>query len=371
MKKLLAMLLALAMVFALFAACTSSTTEPAAEPTAEVTEPASEVTEEPSAVEFTDSVGRTVTLPSEITKISPSGALAQMFLIAIAPDLMVSVASQYSEAAQKYVPASLLSLPEVGQFYGSDDLNFETIASIAPDVVIDVGEPKGTIVEDMDSITEKLAIPAVHITATLDSTPEAFRTLGKLLNREEKGEELAAFCEKILAQADDVMTAVGEDKKSALFLLGDAGTNVMAQGSFHSEVFDYVTNNAAVVDSPSGKGSGNETDLEAIMIWNPDYIFFYPNSIYATVAEDPTWTQLTAIANGNYYEIPSVPYNWAGSPPSINRYLTLIWLPSVLYPGIAVYDAKAEIQEYYRLFYGYDLSEAELAEIAENTGLFL
>ncbi|MDR2360787.1 MAG: ABC transporter substrate-binding protein [Oscillospiraceae bacterium] len=366
MKKLLALLLALTLVFALFAGCTSTAPESTDEP-ADVSTP--EIPAEVTEVEFTDSVGRTVTLPSEITRVAPSGSLAQMFLIAIAPDLMVSVASGYSEDAQKYVPESLLSLPEVGQFYGSDDLNFETIASIAPDVVIDVGEPKDTIVEDMDSITEKLAIPAVHVTAALDSTPEAFRTLGKLLGREDKGEELAAFCEKILAQADEVMTAVGTNKKSALFLLGDAGTNVMAQGSFHSEVFDYVTDNAAVVDSPSGKGSGNETDLEAILVWNPDVIFFYPNSVYASVADDPTWKQLSAIANGSYYEIPSLPYNWAGSPPSINRYLTLIWLPSVLYPDAAGYDAAAEIAQYYKLFYGYDLSDDEFAAIAANTGL--
>ena len=47
-----------------------------------------------------------------------------------------------------------------------------------------------------------------------------------------------------------------------------------------------------------------------------------------------------------------------GSPPSVQRYLGMIWLPVVLYPEYCDYDVKAEILEYYRLFYGCELSDA-------------
>jgi len=340
------------------------TAAPEATPSAEATpEPAAA---EPETVSFTDSAGRTVEIPSNITRISPSGALAQMFLIAIAPDLLITKAASYSDDAKKYIPAEVLDLPEVGQFYGSEDINFESIAAIGPEIVIDLGEPKNTIVEDMDSITEKLAIPAIHITAALDSSASAFRTLGQILHREEKGEELAQFCEKILAQTDDILSAVGENKVSVLYCLGDAGTNVIAASSFHAEVLDKITNNAAVVDDPSSKGTGNETDLEQIALWNPDAILFAPNSVYMTVAGDPVWSTLDAIKNARYYEVPFGPYNWMGSPPSINRYLSMIWLPTILYPDFASYDMQSEITEYYKLFYNYDLSESDYAELTAN-----
>ncbi|MDR0818609.1 MAG: ABC transporter substrate-binding protein [Oscillospiraceae bacterium] len=379
MKKTLALLLVLAMIFTLFAACNSSTATPTDSPTqtaaptataaAVPTNTPDAATPEPQATtqSFTDSVGRTVELPASITKISPSGALAQMFLLAIAPDLLCTVASKYSDNNLKYVPSYLNDLPEVGQFYGSDDLNFESIAAINPEVVIDLGEPKKTIVEDMDSITEKLAIPAVHITADLRGTADAFRTLGKLLGREAKGEELAAFCEKALASSDDYITRAGDGKPTILYLLGDAGLNVLAKTSFHAEILDFVADNIAVVDEPSSRGSGNETDLEQISIWNPEVILFGPGSVYSTVAADPTWSQLDAIKNGRYYEVPEGPYNWMGSPPSINRYLGMIWLTQILYGDSAsVALLKSEVVEYYNLFYGHTLTDAEYSALTAN-----
>ncbi|MDR3209394.1 MAG: MarR family transcriptional regulator, partial [Oscillospiraceae bacterium] len=193
-KKLLAFTLALILCVSLLAACntTDAETTPTPDGTADITPEATPDTL-PPFITFEDSAGRTVELPTNITKVSPSGALAQMYILAIAPELLGTISSEYSAAVEKYIPDYVLSLPVVGQFYGSEDLNFESIAALGPEIVIDVGEPKATIVEDMDSITANLAIPAVHITATLDSTPAAFRTLGKILGREEKGEEGGAW----------------------------------------------------------------------------------------------------------------------------------------------------------------------------------
>ena len=385
MKKTITLLLALVMCVSFIAACSNSkapatdtptpppnvdfTPTPTIEATPEATPETTPEITEPEFISFTDSVGRTVEVPSHITRIAPSGPLAQMFLLAIAPDLMVTVASQYSDAQAEYIPANVMALPIVGAFYGSADINFETIASVNPQIVIDVGEPKGTILEDMDEIMTTIAIPSVHITATLRSSADAFRQLGKLLGREEKGEQLALYCEKILAQTDDVMTKVGDDKVNALYCLGDTGQNVIAQTSFHAEVIDYVMNNLAIVDSPAGRGTGNETDLEQITVWNPDFIIFGYNSVYSTVATDGAWAAITPIKEGKYIEVPTGPYDWIGNPPSINRYLSMMWLTKVLYPDFADFDLYAQVKEYYNLFYGYELSEAKYAELTANAFL--
>ena len=368
-KKLISLLLALVLCASLFAGCNKPTTPDvtATPPVVDADAPTPDVPEAPTTVMFTDSVGRTVEVPANITRVSPSGALAQMFILAIAPDLLITTASEYSDADLVYLPANIPGLPVVGQFYGQDNLNFESIAAIGPEIVIDVGEPKKTVVEDMDSIMTNLAIPSVHITAALDSAPEAFRQLGKLLNREAAGEALAVYCESVLAQTADIMGKVGEDKVSALYCLGDAGVNVLAATSFHSEILDYVTNNLAVVDEPSSKGSGNETDLEQITVWNPSVILFAPRSVYGTVATDAIWKELDAVKNGTYYEVPQGPYNWMGTPPSINRYLGMIWLSKVLYPEYATYDLYEAIAEYYALFYHHTLTQAEFDALTKNS----
>jgi iron complex transport system substrate-binding protein len=318
-------------------------------------------------VAFTDSTGRTLELPATITRVVPSGALAQMFLLAVAPDMICAVSSAYTPSQEPFVPEYLLNLPVVGQFYGSQDLNPEEIARIAPDVIIDVGEPKDTIAADMNAITEAVAIPAAHITATFRTTAQAFRDLGVLLGREEQAERLAQFCEKALALSEGVMARAGSSKKDLLYCMGPGGLNVLAAGTFHTEILDWMANNKAVVDNPSSRGSGNEANLEQILLWDPELIIFGPGSIYGSVAADSAWGQLRAIQTNNYYEVPQGPYNWMGDPPSINRYLGMLWLGKLLYPEYATYDLYEETAEYYRLFYGKELSREQYQALTANS----
>jgi len=319
--------------------------------------------------EFTDSAGRTVILPENITRIAPSGQLAQIFLLAIAPDLLVTKSYDYTGDNAKYVPDYIADLPNVGQFYGKGDFNAEEVARLNPQVVIDCGDPKDTIADDMDGITEKTAIPAIHITGKLDTSAEAFRTLGKLLGREEKGEQLARYIEKILALGDEILAKIPE-KARAIYVNDSEGTiYAIMRGSIHADVFDYIADNAAVADSGveiASSGAGNEVNFETIAEWNPDVIFFASGGGYENASASKTWGSLDAVKNGDYYEVPYGPYNWFGLPPSIQRYLFLIWAAKILYPEQADYDLQELVTEYYKLFYDYDLTDEGYAELVGN-----
>jgi iron complex transport system substrate-binding protein len=315
---------------------------------------------------FTDSVGRTVQIPVNIKRVVPSGSLTQMFLVAIAPDVLCTNAGRYSNESAAFMPKQVLNLPVVGQVFGTRDFNYEEAAKLAPDIVIDLGDPMPKIGSDMDSITEKLMVPAIHITAKLESTPQAFRTLGKVLHREEKGEDLAVFCDKTIASINRIMEKVGENRVSVLYCIGNNGLGVLASGTIHSEVLDKMTDNKAVVDNPASRGSGNEANMEQINLWNPQVILFAPDSIYENAATLPEWKEMSAVKNKRYYKVPDLPYNWMGSPPSINRYLGMLWLGAILYPQYADYDLYTEVAEYYKLFYGYDLSKEKFNEVMGN-----
>lgn len=370
MRKLIAVFLALLLTLSIFACSGQSTTSPSPEPAsaspAEVSASPS-ASDVPGSVKFTDSVGREVEVPTNITRVAASGSLAQIVLFALAPDMLVGVASAWSESAKPYIDEKYISLPEIGQFYGQDDLNLEEIARIAPQIIIDVGEPKVTIVEDMNGIQEQVGIPTVHITATMDTMADAYRTLGKLLGLEEKAEELARYCETVNKRTHDIAGQMGADKVSLVYCLGDNGLNVIAEGSFHAEIINLLSNNVAVLEDATSKGSGNPIDMEQLLNWNPDVILFAPGSVYASVGSDTTWQKLDAIKNGTYYEVPEGPYNWMGSPPSVNRYLGMIWLSKLLYPDTATFDLYEEISEYYKLFYHCKLTGAQFGELTANS----
>ena len=370
MKKFISILLAMLMLMSLFTACgqPKEAEKEAAEPQEIKEEPAEETAEE-TVREFTDSVGRTLSVPANITKIAVSGPLTQIYVLPLAGDMLVGVSRRFSEDAQKYLPEEIYQKTEIGQLYGGKgELDLEALLSVAPDVVIDVGEAKKTIKEDLDSLTEQTGIPFLHIDATVMTAPEAYRTLGQLLGREEKGNELADYCQGILDNVEEMMQKVDADgnRKSLLYLLGDSGCNVLAEGSFHAETVNTMGRNLAVLEDVVSKGSGNEVDLEQILRWNPDVILFSSDSIYDEVKDMEAWQALDAISSGNYYEAPSAPYGWLSSPPSVQRYLGLLWLGELLYPEYVNYDLESAVKEYYELFYGCELTDEMYSELVVN-----
>lgn len=307
---------------------------------------------------FTDSTGREVTVDQEISKIAVTGPLGQIVVFAIAPDMLVGIPGAWNPAAKAFLDEQYYSLPVLGQLYGGKgDLNLEELLKAAPQVVIDIGEPKGSIAEDMDALTEQTGIPFVHISAYLESMDETYTMLGELLGLEEEAGVLAETCRRIYSRAVEMMQGV--EKVNMLYVTGENGLNVLANSGYHSSVIDMMANNVAVVENVSSKGTGNEVDMEQILNWNPDVIVFSENSIYDTVGEDPVWQNVSAIANNRYYEVPFGPYNWIGQPPAVQRLLGMMWLGKLLYPEAATYDLYDEVAQYYQLFYHCDLTREQ------------
>lgn len=354
-KRLLALVLALVMSLSLFA-CGQKQQEDKTDDGAQT---------ETTRV-FTDSCGREVTVPADIQKIAVSGPLAQMVVFAIAPDKMVGVANAWDESAKAYFDAKYLELPLLGQLYGGKgELNLETLLAAAPDVVIDVGEPKDSMAEDLDALQEQTGIPFVHIDAYLASMDDTYAMLGDLLAMPNEAQGLADYCryayDKVKAIADSV------EKVNLLYVTGEEGLNVIARGSYHAEVIDMLCNNLAVVDEPSSKGTGNEVDMEQILNWNPAAVIFAPGSIYSTVADNENWQTIPAIKDGRYYEVPMGPYNWMGFPPSVQRILGMQWMAKVLYPDAADYDMYETTQTYFQLFYHCDLTAEQYAALTAHS----
>ena len=319
--------------------------------------------------EFTDSTGRTVTLPANITKIAISGPLSQIYILPLAGDMLVGVSTAYAEDAQSYLPAYIYEKAEIGQLYGGKgEMDLEALLAAAPDVVIDIGEPKKTTADDLTALTEQTGIPFIHIDATVATAPEAYRILGKLLGREEKAEELAVWCENTYAMITDMMMQVDAAgaRKTLLYCLGDKGVNVIAKGSFHAETINFMSDNLAVVEEVVSSGAGNEVDLEQILLWNPDVIIFAPDSCYENIASSTQWQGIVAVSRGDFYKSPTGPYGWLSSPPAVQRYLGMLWLGQLLYPEYTQYDLQTEVTEYYKLFYGCELTEDMYRNLVMN-----
>lgn len=315
---------------------------------------------------FTDSLGREVSLPPTLERIAVTGPLAQMTVFALAPEKLVGLSSAWDVQAEPFVAEAYRQLPVLGQLYGGKGtVNLETLLAASPQVVIDVGEPKADAGEDLDALSRQTGIPFVHITMGTDTMGDAYEILGELLGMAAEAQALADYCNGVYRRTVERAAAV--EKVDLLYIAGLEGLNVIARDSYHSEVIDLLSNNLAVLENPSSRGTGNEVDMEQILNWDPEVILFSQASIFDTVGEDPLWQGVTAIAGNRYYEVPVGPYNWMGFPPSVQRLLGMLWMSELLYPQGGDYDLYTDVARYFELFYHCELTREQYDALVANS----
>ena len=326
-----------------------------------------------NSITFTDSCGRTVKLPGEITRIAPSGAVATMILATVAPEYLVCISSTPSSVQIPFLSSELLMLPTTGQFYGTrSTMNLESLLDADPQVIIDLGDTKDGIASDMNLIQKQTGIPTIFIEADLNNLADAYRTLGELIySKSERGDTLAAFIDETLEMARNNKAKLKTgDIVSVMYTSGTSGLGTHPQDSLQAQVLELVgVKNAVVIENVSNSGGGNPISMEQLYIFEPEVILFSQDSIYCTVGTTATWLELNAIRNDRYFEVPMLPYNWLASPPSVNMTIGVWWLGNLIYPDLYNYDMAEKTQEIYKLFWNYDLSDDEVRQMLQNSTL--
>lgn len=377
MKKQILSFSIIIMILTSLAGCSQQNAEEKQAPaeTAEITdttEAADEMPEDETlghdsdTIMFTDSTGRVIELPENIERIAPSGPLAQIVLYTLCPDKLVGFASDLSEIQFEYIDEKYINLPVFGNFY-AETLNLETVMAADPQVIIDIGEAKPTVQEDMEGIQDKTGIPSVFVEMELDSMVSAYETLGELLGEEEQANNLAGYIGNTLKETKEKSAGIAENDKVTVYYGQDDGLTAVIKGTVHADVIDIIgADNVADVEE-TVRGGASEISMEQLMLWDPDVILFAPLSIYETVSSKPEWQELRAVTEGRYYEVPEGPYNWMGRPPSVNRILGVKWLSDLLYPEVFQYDMVKETQDFYELFYHCEISAEKAEELLSRS----
>lgn len=348
MRKTLSLLLAALILAALAAGCAKETTEQnGANAEAEQT------------YVFTDSAGREVTLPKNIERIAPSGAAAQLVLYTLCPDKLVGFSVNIYDEQFDYIDRKYASLPVFGNFY-SETLNLESVIVANPQVIIDVGEVKPGIADDMDGLQERTGIPTVFIHMDMLTISEAYKKLGEVTGEKGQAQQIIDYIGKTLSETEEKLKSIPEQERTKVYYGDGDGLNAMVKGTVHTDVIDIAGGRNIAEIEESMRGGAAIISLEQLMLWNPEVILFSPDSIYDEVAALPEWQGVDAVKTGRYYEIPSMPYNWMGRPASVNRILGIKWLSNLLYPDIFGYNIAQEAREFCRLFYHCDLTETQV-----------
>ncbi|MGC5328070.1 ABC transporter substrate-binding protein [Brevibacillus sp. SYSU BS000544] len=360
---MLLLLLALSLVYT--SACSQQTTAPnETQKTATPTE--TKQSQEQKRV-ITDMANRQVEVPAKVNKVYSSAPTGTILIYSLAPEKMVGWNYQLRNGERKFVLEQYHNLPNLGGWYSSNTGNKEEILKAAPDVIISFGTTRKKDAEQADEIQKQLGIPVVVIDSELTKLDQAFAFAGELLGVQEKAAELGAYCKQSVEDVVAKSKQLDDSKRVRVYYAeGAKGLETDPKGSPHTQVLELVGGiNVADVEMKQGKGL-SQVSIEQVIKWNPDVIISWDDErggYYSGIAKDPTWQGIQAVKDKKIYEIPTSPFNWFDRPPSVNRVLGIKWLGNLLYPELYPYDMKAEVKEFYKKFYHYDLTDKEVNEL--------
>ena len=323
---------------------------------------------------ITDMAGREVVIPGEIDSVFSTSPMGTNFMYVFDDTLVTGVNVDLSEGEKMFMTEGFKELPVLGGWFGKgNEGNVEEIIKASPDIVLSTGTDDFSI-KQAEELEEKLNVPVVLLDLDFNGIADSFRLVGEMLHNEERGNELADYCDETVKDAEDMAASIPEDEKVTVYYAEEqAGLNTDPSGSPHARLIDLCGGiNVADVEMNPGYGR-TEVSMEQIIDWNPEYIIscvdngFSDSGSYEAIKSESQWSVIKAVQDGHVYQTPNLPFNWFDRPPSVNTIIGVKWTQHILYPEYANIDMEKETKEFYSLFYHYDLSDEEYETLMEKS----
>ncbi|ARN83733.1 ABC transporter substrate-binding protein [Methylocystis bryophila] len=315
--------------------------------------------------EVVDMAGRHVRIPAQIGRVYGSSPPATLAVYAIAPELLIGLNTPFKTDEKALLRKEVVDLPALGSQAGMGrPLNPEEVLSRKPDLVIawlDGLEDRAKTEESF----AKLGLPVVFLKLdTLADYVPAYRFLGEVLGRKQRGAELADYLDDALTRVAKAVGDIPADKKLRVYYAeGPDGLATDCDKSFHAEPIRLAGADDVYHCEPKSHMGMETIGLEQIIALQPQLILALDPNFARSVASLESWRNVPAAKTGRVVAIPRAPFNWLDRPPSFMRGLGVQWLANLFYPSRYPLDLKAETKKFYRLFLGVDLSDADYARI--------
>jgi len=306
-----------------------------------------------AALDFTDTLGRTVTLPDTIEHVLPAGPAAEVAIYMVAPGKLVGWAKPLSPKQLSFIAEPYRDRPVTGRLTGQEaSIGAEEVKKLHPDLIIDIGDLDPGHRALADKIQSETGIPYIVLDGSLANLPELHIQLSKLLDGGLRGDTLTLLTASTLERVD-------EQRRSALrppriYYARDRANN-MGMSELDPQILEAL--GAISIAGRQAITPGQIADR------NPDIILTANADIAQQIRKDPAYRDIAAVAQDKIYVVPSFPFGWLGSPPGPNRLIGLEWLSALLYPGQPKQDLGAAIRAFYRNYYQVALTDAQLQQL--------
>lgn len=337
-----------------FTACTTDKSEKTDEPV-ESTTPETEV--ETTEVKITDVVGREVILDKPASKVvgTHNPSLNAVVVLGGGEKYLAGFGNKdMSRGLYSSVMEDFDGLVQIGK---GSNINFETVAATGADLAILPERFKDQVDQfEKIGVTTIVALPNNE---SFDSVKTTIETVGKVLGENERASKINGFFDKKITDTQSI-TAEATDKPTVLFLGGSSPLSVAPSAMIQTQLIEAAGGTNAV-SGVEAQGKFVDVNVEQIIAWNPDVIWFpaYVDYTVESLLEDPAWSSINAIKNKKVYKFPSELEPW--DQPTAAVSLGVCWATHNLYPDLySLDDLMGDADEFYKLVYDKTFTSEEL-----------
>ncbi len=326
-----------------------------------------------STITVVDDRGIEVTFPKNPQRIVISSILPLTSVYCLyrgGPEGLVGIpAAAMSAAEHSYLATmypQILELPY--SFSTGGEVNVEEVLKLEPDVVF----YRANEVAEGD-LYARAGLPAVAFSTTKHGTntiatfagwiqrlDEIFGGGDKTQGVVERGQQMLELIRQRTASLAD------QDRPRTIVLGGYSDGQLSVPGG--NQFADFYVVEAGGTHAAAEISGAKTVNMEQIYAWDPEVILinnfcpFLPQDLYDNAIPGYDWSALSAVQNRRVYKFPLGTYRWY--PPAGDAPLSLIWVAKQLHPDLfADIDMDQLIKDYYQDFYGYSLTDQDLAAI--------
>lgn len=316
-----------------------------------------------------DSAGRRVEVPGKIDRVFAAGGPASVFVYTLAPEKLLGWTSPLEPEERAYVPARYAGLPTLGRLTGrGNTANIEAVLASRPDVILDYGTINPTYISLAERVQKQTGVPYLLFDGAFDQIATIYKSAGAALGVGEKAGQLSHYAGRLLSDVDKRLARVPSEKRPLVYYArGPRGFQTGLKGSINVEIIERIGARNVAAER-MGQGSLVSVSPEQLLMWNPEIVITAEAAFAASAATDDVWKSIKAVRSRRLYVVPTLPFPWVDSPPSVNRLIGLKWLGGVLYPEVFPEDLHTETRNFYTLFYHRAPEDSQLKELLSGTG---
>lgn len=381
MKKFLSAVLTACMLTVLVTGCGSSTgTGTTSHGDGSQAQNSQAAVDEKGTHKVTDQAGNTVEVPNKITRVVidqiPILSTYMSYFKGSAP-YIVGYCGSFKDTITKTVLKDIA--PELMKssdtVYAQSDLNIEEIMKLNPDVILYNANNASHA-----QILKESGIPSIGfatVGASTDADPidryqQWLELLEDVFNEDGKMNDFKSAGNAIVADVEKRIAAVPQDKRPSAMILwkySDGVPQVSGNGTFGTFWLKRLGVKDVVVDEAKGF---TQVNMEQVYRWDPDILFLDGPGLLSLRTADvienrvqgTDFSTLSAVKNKRVYDTTLGMWNWFT--PNPDAPLVYAWLACKTYPEVfADYPLEQTIKDYYQKWYGYTVTDADMAEMLQ------